>query len=76
MHASRVEGRSRTGHDSVKYFSLLIVMEGRDSLVGIVNRHNEGKVFRPTQPGPGTHPASYTMGTVTLPEGKAARGCC
>jgi len=26
-----------------------------------------GEIFRPIQPGPGAHPASYTMGTGSFP---------
>jgi len=35
----KVEGQSRTGHDSVKYSSLSMAMEGQDSVGGTATRY-------------------------------------
>ena len=53
---------------------------GRDSSVGVATRYGLGvsgiasqwgaRLSAPVQTGPGTHSASYTMGTVSLPEVK------
>ena len=55
------------------------VIGGRDSSVGIATRYGldgpgiesrcegEARFSAPVQTGPGTHPASYTMGTGSLP---------
>jgi hypothetical protein len=54
---------------------------GRDSVVGIViamgwviwgSNPGGGEIFTPIHIDPGAHPASCTMGTVSLPGGKTA----
>jgi hypothetical protein len=60
----------------------LPVPVSRDSSVGVVTRYGLDcagdripvgpKFFAPVQTGPWAHPASYTMGTVYFPGGKAA----
>jgi len=35
-----------------------------------------GRDFPPVQIGPGTHPASYKMGTGSFPRVKCGRACC
>jgi len=56
----------------------------RDSSVGIATGYGAGRsgdripvgarFSASVHTGPGAHPASYTMGTVSFPRGKAARG--
>ena len=56
--------------------------EGQDSSVGIATRYgldgpgiksrSRARFSAPIQTGPGAHTASYTMGTVIFPGGKAA----
>jgi hypothetical protein len=57
-------------------------MVGWDSIVGIVTCYGldglgiesqwGARFFAPVQTGPGAHPASYTMGTGSLSQGRAA----
>jgi hypothetical protein len=59
------------------YFNVILAYTGRDSSVGIATGYGldgAGIEFRwgarfsaPFQTGPGTHPASYTMGTGSFP---------
>jgi len=63
-------------------FRLFLVSAGRDSSVGIATRYGldgpgiesrwEATFSAPVQTGPGTHPASYTMGTRSFLGCKAA----
>jgi hypothetical protein len=60
------------------------VVVGRDSSVGIATRYGldgsgdrftmGARFFAAVQTGPGAHPASYTMGTGSLPRGYSGRG--
>jgi hypothetical protein len=58
--------------------------EGRDSSIGITTGYELDRipvgdvVFRTVQTGPGTHPASFTLGIILglFPGGKAAEAWC
>jgi hypothetical protein len=66
------------------FFSVYENTRGRDSPVGIANRHGlDGpgiesagvRISAPVQNGAGAQPASYTMDTGSLSRGKAAGAC-
>jgi hypothetical protein len=67
-------------------FRLFLVSAGQDSSVGIATRYGldgpgiesrwEATFSAPVQTGPGTHPASYSMGTGSFLAGKAAGEWC
>ena len=66
-----------------EYFCVLQNLCGPDSSVGIATdygldgpgiKFRWGRHFPPLQSGPGTHPASCTMGTGSFPGGKYGRG--
>ena len=66
------------------YLYVLIIKLGRDSSVGIATFYGlDGPVIEsrwevrfsaPVQTGPGSHSASYTMGTLSFPVVKSGRG--
>jgi len=68
---------------NIIYFFIYMHLSGPDSSFGIVTELRAGRSgiesrwardFPPVQPGPGAHPASCTMGTVSFPGVKSGQG--